>query len=292
MKRFTMLCAALLFATGVVFAQEDPVDTLEFVQISDGDYLEAPIEWTQYTYDLSNYKGEIQFAIQYVSYDAFIFMMDHFTVMDGDSELFADSFEGYNDFAIDLSPWITWQVTEGITWAASAFDFTNEEQEWAYMAFNPSQTVDPIDGDKPAYDGDKYAVAIQYHGENDNKWLVSPPITLPDDGAAELSFYAMSYHHDYGAERFRVYLKGEEKPVAAPADVVKNDVSIYPNPSNGVFNIETSERGMVEVFNINGKTIKSFEVTGNTMVELETAGLYFVKVSNANGTSVKKVVVE
>jgi hypothetical protein len=55
-----------------------------FTIISAGPYLEAPITWTQYTYDLTAYNGmEVYLAIQCVSDDAFIFMLDDFHVTDG-----------------------------------------------------------------------------------------------------------------------------------------------------------------------------------------------------------------
>ncbi len=55
-----------------------------FSIISAGPYLEAPVSWTQYTYDLSAYNGmEVYLAIQCVSNDAFIFMLDDFHVTDG-----------------------------------------------------------------------------------------------------------------------------------------------------------------------------------------------------------------
>ena len=53
----------------------------EFVQISEGDYIEVPDEWTEYTYNLGTYAGQtIHFAIQYVSYDAFFLFLDNFKV--------------------------------------------------------------------------------------------------------------------------------------------------------------------------------------------------------------------
>jgi len=53
----------------------------DFVVISAGDYLEAPIEWTQYEYDLSAYDGQtIRVAIHCVSNDSYLLQMDSFVV--------------------------------------------------------------------------------------------------------------------------------------------------------------------------------------------------------------------
>ncbi len=66
------------FKVAVSTTGTDPAD---FTVISSGDYVEAPTDWTQYTYDLSSYAGQnIYVAIQCVSNDAFIFLVDDVTV--------------------------------------------------------------------------------------------------------------------------------------------------------------------------------------------------------------------
>ncbi|MEM4258906.1 MAG: choice-of-anchor J domain-containing protein [Candidatus Thermoplasmatota archaeon] len=52
-----------------------------FVKISPGAYVETPVTWTQYTYDISQYSGQqIYIAINVVSNDAFAFFLDDFVV--------------------------------------------------------------------------------------------------------------------------------------------------------------------------------------------------------------------
>ena len=49
----------------------------DFIPISDEPFIEVPTQWTEYTFPLGDYDGEvIRFAINYVSEDAFIFMLD------------------------------------------------------------------------------------------------------------------------------------------------------------------------------------------------------------------------
>lgn len=115
---------------------------------------------------------------------------------------FYENFEGYDDFTTDLSPWITIQLTEGNTWGAGDFDFPGEGTAFAWMAFNPSQTEPPIDETDPPVDGSKVGMAIQYMDFNDDKWLISPEFSINE--TSELSFWARSHTHAYGAERIRV----------------------------------------------------------------------------------------
>ncbi len=55
--------------------------TTDFSIISAGSYVEAPLAWTEFTYDLSAYVGQnIHVSINCVSNDAFIFMLDDFSI--------------------------------------------------------------------------------------------------------------------------------------------------------------------------------------------------------------------
>ena len=50
------------------------------VELSDGE-LQAPLEYTEYSYDLSDYEGQMVYlAIHYVAQDSFVFQMDDFSV--------------------------------------------------------------------------------------------------------------------------------------------------------------------------------------------------------------------
>ncbi|MCK4980100.1 MAG: choice-of-anchor J domain-containing protein, partial [Candidatus Delongbacteria bacterium] len=63
-------------------------NTGDFSVISSGSYVEVPISWTNYNYDLSAYEGqEIYIAITCVSNDAFVFMVDDISVNNAKSEI-------------------------------------------------------------------------------------------------------------------------------------------------------------------------------------------------------------
>lgn len=115
-----------------------------------------------------------------------------------------ENWDSYYDFTTNLEPWITIDVQGEPTWTASGFNFPGEGDPFAFMAFNPGQTMPPIVDDHPAVDGDKYAVAIQSQIIGDNKWLISPRLLGTE--TTELSFYAKSITADYGLERFRVLI--------------------------------------------------------------------------------------
>jgi hypothetical protein len=67
------------------------------------------------------------------------------------------------------------------------------------------------------------------------------------------------------------------------------DFSVYPNPSTGLFNIQSEELiNTVEVFDISGKVILTKNSNGISSLDLNQfkTGFYFVKV---NGASIKKI---
>lgn len=73
-------------------------------------------------------------------------------------------------------------------------------------------------------------------------------------------------------------------------------VSLYPNPTSGMLNIETTSKAMtVEVFNAIGEVVTYQQVNaGTTKVDLsgKENGVYFVKVTTAEGSVMKKVVLQ
>ncbi len=69
------------FNVGISNGGSEPED---FTIISGPNYVEAPVNWTLFSYDLSNYAGqEIRFAIQCVSDGRDVFMVDDISVMTG-----------------------------------------------------------------------------------------------------------------------------------------------------------------------------------------------------------------
>jgi hypothetical protein len=72
--------------------------------------------------------------------------------------------------------------------------------------------------------------------------------------------------------------------------------SIFPNPSNGNFNISIANVDACEisVMNVRGQQVYSSQVSGSTMLDLsgQAKGVYFIRLSNTNSTSIEKIVIE
>jgi hypothetical protein len=77
----------------------------------------------------------------------------------------------------------------------------------------------------------------------------------------------------------------------AVSDLSKG-ISIYPNPSNGMFNINVTNSMNLEVFDITGKLINAQVLNGISNLQINHAGVYFLKFSNEEGSTVQRVVVK
>ena len=69
--------------------------------------------------------------------------------------------------------------------------------------------------------------------------------------------------------------------------------ALYPNPTNGSFTLEVAEESNISIFNTLGQNVMNLnKVNGSQQLHLNETGIYFVRISNASGVEVKKVVVE
>ncbi len=71
-----------------------------------------------------------------------------------------------------------------------------------------------------------------------------------------------------------------------------SNINIYPNPSNGVLNINVNENYNIEVIDVTGKIINTKTVNFNSQLAINKSGIYFIRFSNENKTFVKKVVIK
>lgn len=88
-----------------------------------------------------------------------------------------------------------------------------------------------------------------------------------------------------GGEKFIIQKVGN--------DVMDRIVSgVYPNPNDGVVYIELTANTHMEIFTLSGACIRSAELqAGKNEVRFDASGIYFVRLSNADAATVRRVVV-
>ncbi|MCF8228188.1 MAG: choice-of-anchor J domain-containing protein [Bacteroidales bacterium] len=130
------------FNVAVSTTGNDPGD---FEVISGDDYLEAPMAWTEYNFDLSDYAGmEIYVAIQCVSYDAFIFMIDDIVVDPGTGPSACENFDELpvdSYVAEELPMWTTWSGTPGSDEDAMITNVVSNSPENSFVSTGSTDLV-------------------------------------------------------------------------------------------------------------------------------------------------------
>jgi hypothetical protein len=84
-------------------------------------------------------------------------------------------------------------------------------------------------------------------------------------------------------------------------DIVKNsnansNLSIYPNPNNGNFIIETNliEKQTLQIFDVTGKMVLSQTINGKTNIDMSSLdnGIYFIQLKTKENISTQKIIVQ
>jgi len=214
------------FRVGVSTTGMDPAD---FTIISEGDYVEAPVEdWTEFTYDLSAYNGQqIYVGIQCVSNDAFILMID-------------DVYIGADKSAIVYNPAqpVIGKATKQMNYFAQA---------------TPQPAVAPVSSglrDDPVLQG--------YNVYRDDDQINAELVELTTYTDIEPSIGTHNYYvtavYDMGES---VHSDTVTIVVTGVDELSLESVSVYPNPSNGKFTVGLPAGADVElnVMDLTGKSV-------------------------------------
>ena len=80
---------------------------------------------------------------------------------------------------------------------------------------------------------------------------------------------------------------------STPENSLDNSISVYPNPSNGIFTVETPDNTTMQVFDVYGKLVHSAVLNNmKNTVELNdfSQGIYTVRFTSNGKTAFKKIV--
>lgn len=115
------------------------------------------------------------------------------------------------------------------------------------------------------------------------------------DSAGNLHVIWSDLRNDGGGtyiDREVIYKKGSATTMGL-IDFTAVQAEIYPNPTSGNFTISTTESLEVEILDIAGRRVDSFEINGTTELRKGlAAGVYFVKMKGENGILIKKLLVK
>jgi hypothetical protein len=97
-----------------------------------------------------------------------------------------------------------------------------------------------------------------------------------------------------------VYIRGEEKCESEYLDVMIDitdveestaNINLYPNPTNGLLNIEGQGRMHISIANLLGQMLQETTSEGSTTLDLSCyeSGMYLIRIETENGVMVQKV---
>src|SRR6185312_5020783 len=118
--------------------------------------------------------------------------------------------------------------------------------------------------------------------------------------ANELAPFNSGYDFSYQNVGAIIGIKPPGVPLAVSEVSAATSIKVYPNPSNGVFNVEISSitgNPQIAVFNVLGQEVYTSRLTGTqTTLNLvaQPKGIYLYRVINENGTPVStgKIVID
>lgn len=124
--------------------------------------------------------------------------------------------------------------------------------------------------------------------------------TAPANNAGEISFFAAfnAANGNGNTSGDVIYISSLNVfPNTTSISEAGTGFGIYPNPSDGILNVELSNESngrLFEIYNLSGQLVKSFPVNvGKTTLDLglSVKGTYLVKMQNQSRTEMKKLLV-
>lgn len=116
-----------------------------------------------------------------------------------------EDFEGFNDFELDLSPWMNIDEDGAETYGIEGYTFPGMYDSMAFIVFNPGMVTPSMTND-PAiqpHSGDKFAACFSsIPPPYNDDWLISPQVTLGTN--SELNLWVKSYTDEWGLERYNI----------------------------------------------------------------------------------------
>ncbi|MAE09284.1 MAG: hypothetical protein CL661_11060 [Bacteroidetes bacterium] len=253
------------FRVGVSTSGVSPSD---FTIISPGDYEEAPVDdWTEFFYDLAPYAGQsIYLAIQCVSNDAFILLVDDFYV--------------------------------GASKSAIVYNAVNPIVGKAMKSINYIATPAAIPNQNSQIDRNVINDLLGYNVYRDDIQINATIVEVTEYNDPEPTIGS----HDYYVTA--VYDDGESDPsnvvsvvVTDINEVVANHISIYPNPTDGVFHIEFENNITAEIviMDLTGKEV--YRNVTNRSININVSdlqkGMYLIRIIDlkSNVQIIEKLIV-
>jgi len=220
----------------------------------------------------------------------------------------------YDTEIINMQVFINENTTPGTAIIGHAMQYNSDEQTWEDISttalYDIEENVlgswvnlsftDPVMVTLDGEDAKEILLAIEFYygGEDNDIWIgYDPRVTV---SAYSCLWYMLSGSTALSWRAFGNWTRGGLGIRAITPDADLNSVptteagviSIYPNPSTGLVNINNVEGASVQVLNIMGQTVASINnASVNNVIDMSTFanGTYIVRVVNGNNVTTQKI---
>lgn len=119
-------------------------------------------------------------------------------------------------------------------------------------------------------------------------------VALNNDGKLIVGGFA--YNNDgYSSEIFIGRVNTDVQPTIGCEEIEATGFNVYPNPATSTIFVETNDNAQVDIVDMTGRCVKSFEVTDNVSsinIEDINEGVYFMMIQNGDSRLVEKLVIK
>lgn len=125
---------------------------------------------------------------------------------------------------------------------------------------------------------------------------------VPYTGANTYEFFDNNNEHgEYEYEVTAVFVRGSEQCesevegignlIVTAVNENTANINVYPNPTNGLLNIEGQGTMHISVSNLLGQALQETTASGNTTLDMSRleAGMYLIRIERENGVTIQKV---
>lgn len=183
--------------------------------------------------------------------------------------------------------------------AALKFHYRGAVSQWkdGFDLYITEDGMEPYNDVDPGETDIAYSIEDEYPCAGSDTIWAEHTVSLNDFAGKSIYF---TFHHT-ATDKERIML--DEFLIVESDDMAINEaelngVSIYPNPSNGVFTVTSTEADIytIEVMNVLGEIVSTKTIEGiiNESFDMSNynAGLYFVKVVNGTSENVQRVIIK
>jgi hypothetical protein len=210
--------------------------------------------------------------------------------------------DGYKDDIAAFYPYSAPTTTKIHVWRSNgnSFDFNSTDGWWAssseYAADNITGRIVSGDFDEDTFNND--IAALYDYGSGSaifHVWRSNPDI-FEFQGVD--GWWGEGCHPLSGTSSARVHSTGKITSFTSDADDENSQLSLYPNPTNGILNIELpkEDKSSIAVFNLLGKVIYSSDGSDTDKVSInltnEPKGIYIIRIKSGTGSAIERFILQ